>query len=385
MPRPDADSLKKRYEPKPVTVIKTEGQVCAARFTPCGRQLVSGGYDGLVHRWDAEADGFPALEPLAGHGGWVQAVDCHPTDPLLFSADSWGRLSAWAFAEESPKPAWSIEEAHDGWIRDLAVSPDGKWLATCGRDQVVRTWKTSRGKRLSEATGHDQDVLCLAIHPDGKTLVTGDLAGRVRQWDRRKKKCIREFDATELHSRLRLQDVGGVRVMTFSPDGNQLFVAGTRPKNGGNVQGVPLVLVFDFKSGKPAGQGKSAGRIEPASRIEMGKTSDVYVRDLVFHADGFVIAVTSGNPGTGQLLFRRLDDDDAFYSTNKLSNCHAVSLRPGDRRFAVTTTNRGSNGNGRRLNKEGEYAGNTSPIHVMEFPASETTGPAEDGDGKKPG
>ena len=76
---------------------------------------------------------------------------------------------------------------------------------------------------------------------------------------------------------------------------------------------------------------------------------------------------------------------DAFYSTNKLSNCHAVSLRPGDRRFAVTTTNRGSNGNGRRLNKEGEYAGNTSPIHVMEFPASETTGPAEDGDGKKPG
>ena len=40
-----------------------------------------------------------------------------------------------------------------------------------------------------------------------------------------------------------------------------------------------------------------------------------------------------------------------------------------NRRFLLTSTNRGSNGNGRRLDKEGNYIGNYSPVHVMELPA----------------
>jgi hypothetical protein len=45
-------------------------------------------------------------------------------------------------------------------------------------------------------------------------------------------------------------------------------------------------------------------------------------------------------------------------------------MHPNGQLLAVTATNRGSNGNGRRLNKDGEYAGNTSPVHLFELLAA---------------
>ena len=56
-----------------------------------------------------------------------------------------------------------------------------------------------------------------------------------------------------------------------------------------------------------------------------------------------------------------------FYSHTKIANCHAVALHPDGRRYAVTATNRNSNGNGRRLDKEGKDPGNVSPVHVFDL------------------
>ena len=80
------------------------------------------------------------------------------------------------------------------------------------------------------------------------------------------------------------------------------------------------------------------------------------------------MAALSGSPGTGKIVFQRLGDKQPFYSTTKYRNCHSLSLHPSGKRFAITSTNNGSNGNGRRL-KNGEYLGNYSPVHVFDFPA----------------
>ena len=79
------------------------------------------------------------------------------------------------------------------------------------------------------------------------------------------------------------------------------------------------------------------------------------------------MAVTSGTPGQGQVVFQRPDDEKPFFTTTKLSNCHSIHLHEPTGRFAVVATNRGSNGNGRRLGKDGEYEGNNSPIHLFQF------------------
>ncbi|MDA1017653.1 MAG: hypothetical protein O3A00_24740, partial [Planctomycetota bacterium] len=80
----------------------------------------------------------------------------------------------WPYTEERPQPRWSVDVARDGWLRAVAVSSDGKLIATCGLDQRVRVWSADSGKRLHEFVGHGEDVFTVAFHSDNNSLVTGD-------------------------------------------------------------------------------------------------------------------------------------------------------------------------------------------------------------------
>lgn len=354
----DPKELLKQFEPKEVKVLKTERQVCMARFSPCGKFLVGACFDGLLRRWDASQDTLPELPSLAGHGGWAQAVAFHPSEQLLFSVDSWGQLCCWPFAEEKPEPKWKVAEAHNGWIRAVAVSPDGQALATCGADRKVRLWNVADGKKIREIDA-GEDTFCVLFHPDGKSLITGDFKGTIQQWDVLTGNSLRKLDATVLNKTNRLQDVGGIRCMALDAAGTSLAVGGTKPENGGNVQGIPSILLFDLTNG------------ELKQTLTLGANGDVYVTDLAFHPQGFVMAVTSGNPGSGKLVYQRPGDDAPFFESKKLPNCQSLAMHPNGRRLAVVATNANSNGNGRRIGKNTEYPGNFSPIHVLDMPPRE--------------
>jgi hypothetical protein len=98
-----------------------------------------------------------------------------------------------------------------------------------------------------------------------------------------------------------------------------------------------------------------------------GATKDGFIHDAVLHRDGYLIGVTSGIPGNGMILLARPEEKEPFHVNTKLPNCHAVALHPDMKHFVVTSTNRNSNGNGRRLSKDGEYANNSSPLHLFEI------------------
>jgi WD40 repeat protein len=350
----DPKQLLERYGPKELKQLKTDRQLGLARFSPCGKFLFAGGLDGTVRRWAASSDEMAELPPLNGHGGWVQAIALG-SDQRLFTADSWGQLRAWACSENDATAAWSVEKAHDGWIRSVAVSPDGKRLATCGLDQTVRVWSSENGAKLTELAGHGEDVFSAAFHPDGRSLVSGDFKGNIKHWDLETGTCLRDLDARVLFKLDRLQDVGGVRSLAFDRDGTMLAAGGTTPKVGANVQGSPTILVFDWITGMTK------------HSITLGGEGDGFVYDMHFHRDGFLMAVTSGNPGSGKFLFIRPRDKDPFFVTTNLPNCHSLAVHPNGTRLAVTATNGGSNGNGRQL-KDGEYPGNWSPVHIWDMP-----------------
>ena len=293
MQQADIEKLKARFEPHEQHVVTVEPQIVAARFSPCGRQLVAGSLDARVRRWELGTDKAIELTALDGHHGWVQALGFNPAGTRLFIGDSWGQLRGWAFDQLNPMPTWIQETAHDGWLLDMQVSPDGRTLATCGRDQVVRIWSADDGSLRHELTGHNQDVHCVRFHSDGQTLVSGDDRGIVKHWDVAAGKCMGEFDASVLYLLHRLQDVGGARVLTFDKNGQTLACGGTTPKNGGTVQGAPTVLLFDVDS-----RGLR-------HTLTLGAPNHCLVHDIHLHDAGFVMAVTSGTPGQGQLVFQR--------------------------------------------------------------------------------
>ncbi len=336
---------------KPITLDRQAG---AMRFTNDGKLLAVGGYDATVRLWDASAVNgeLKELPAIRGHHrGWVDAlaVGRVSNSSCLFSADTWGRLTCWTL-DNTPAAKWTNERAHDGWIRQLAMSPDGTTLASCGRDGIVRVWNAADGKPLIELKEHAEDVYAVAFHPDG-TLISGDLKGVVRQWDLKANKTARTFDAAVLHKLDRIQDVGGARVLTFSRDGAHLYVAGATPKTGGFVECSPRVLRFNWKTGKQDFEWM------------LGEPKDGFVYELIELPDGHLAAVTSGQPGNGKLLLLKPGEKEPVFATTKMQNCHALALHPDGKRFAVAATVGGSNGNGRQL-KDGKYPGNSSPIHL---------------------
>lgn len=352
----DAKELKERYEPKQTKIVEADPQVLAARFTPCGKYLVAGSFDGRVRRWSAADEALPELESFGGHNGWVQAFATYSERSLAFSGDSWGQLKAWCYADEKPEPKWSVPEAHNGWIRAIAVSPDGKTLASCGADHKLRLWTAADGKPLRDLADYGEDLYTLTFHPDGQSIFSGDGKGLVKQWNVADGKLIREFNAGVLYKYDRIQEVGGVRCLALDKECKLLAVGGCKPAGGGSITGIPTIVIFDVGTG------------ELKQTIELGTTNDVYACDVAFHPTGFLMAVTSGQPGAGKLLFLRPEDKEAFVSNTSMSNCHSLSLSPDGQRLAVVATNKGSNGNGRNLDKSGAYPGNRSPIHLFAIP-----------------
>lgn len=335
--------------------VEMDRQLCVVRYSPDGKALAAGDYTGGVQRWDASGDSLKPLTPLAGHSGWVQALAFHADGKTLFSADSWGRLCAWPFAEKAPKPLWNVADAHAGWVRALAVAPGGKALASCDCKGVIRLWSPLTGK-LTAQWHHEHDLLSLTFAPDGKTLLTGDLRGGIQRRDAATGKVVLTYEAKEMYRVDRIQEVGGVRCLAFSPDGKTLVAGGCRVTTGAFVQGAGLLVYFD------------AATARRARTLAIGKDSDGYVHDLAWHRDGYVMAVTSGQPGTGKLLFHRPGEAAPFFETGKMPNCLSLAAHPAGHRLVVAATNANSSGNGRPLDAKKQYPGNSSPLYIWDLP-----------------
>lgn len=343
----DSVTLKKEF------TFETDRHLSGVCFSPGEDLLMSGGFDGSVRWWKPGEARWEEQDPLVGHHGWVIGPEFSPNGEICVTADSWGAIIAWKRTKLGWEKRWHHAEAHAGWIRQIAISSDGNQIASVSRDQHLKLWKVSNGELLqSKELG--TELFSSAFSPDNQSVLAGDLYGQVRQWSVATGKEQRSFDASELYLEHRLQEIGGARQLRFDAHGKRLAVAGTRPKNGGNVQGVPVVLIFDWQTS------------EKIETVELGATSDVYVTDLSLEGKKTIFATTSGNPGTGQLLGIIPGEEQPFLKDKSLSNCHAFAWSPDRTQLLVTSTNKGSNGNGKRLDANGEYPGNFSQMTMFQ-------------------
>jgi len=110
---------------------------------------------------------------------------------------------------------------HDGWVRSVQFSPDGKTIVSGSFDETVRLWDSASGKELRRFEGHEAPVSAVSFAPDGKSFAAGDHSNVGRLWDARTGKQIRQ---TTKQKRGEMTGVavcaGGRLVVTGSANGN---------------------------------------------------------------------------------------------------------------------------------------------------------------------
>jgi WD40 repeat protein len=68
-------------------------------------------------------------------------------------------------------------------VRSLALSPDGKLLASAGRDGTLNLWDVASGKVLATTQEGVLGFQAVAFSTDGKSLATGGIDCNVSLWD----------------------------------------------------------------------------------------------------------------------------------------------------------------------------------------------------------
>jgi WD40 repeat protein len=155
-----------------------KGPVRGLTFTPDGKALLTGGSDGTIKQWDPTAGGQPAQRLQVG--GAVMALALTRDGKVLFVADGDGWVTRLDLAGGKSR---RLLENPVEMVQALAVSPDGKILALSSRlDQALRLCDATSGKEVDVLDWHTDWVSGAAFSAEGKFLATAGRDGMVRLW-----------------------------------------------------------------------------------------------------------------------------------------------------------------------------------------------------------
>ena len=72
---------------------------------------------------------------------------------------------------------------HTDSLECVAISPDGRRIATASDDRTVKIWDAETGQEVLTLRDHTAAVTCVAFSPDGHRLVSGSIDHTARIWD----------------------------------------------------------------------------------------------------------------------------------------------------------------------------------------------------------
>jgi WD40 repeat protein len=269
-------------------------------------EIYCGGYDRFIHRLKLAGDKIETVAKWRQHDSYVSSLAVFRAGgkPVIISGGYDGAL-VWSDIESGS--VIRRVTAHNGWLRRLKLLPGGERFVTVGDDMLARLWETRTGKLIRAFEGHAKKtpqhhptaLYAVAVSSDGKHIATGDRIGDVRVWRTDDGSIAANFQVPVLYTydpRERHRSIGGIRSLAFSPDDKFLAVGGIGQV--GNVDGLAgpaTVEVWNWRSPR---------RIT-AFGAEKHKA---LVNSLIFHPKHPILIGAGGGGDNGLLALWKLDD-----------------------------------------------------------------------------
>lgn len=203
-----------------------ETEVLAVALSPDGRLALTGDKNGMANLWDVATR--KSLGQFANKGGRINAVAFSPDSRRVVTASEDMNVRLWdvetqqelqRFSDKIPSIT-SLEFLPDGrrvvlggyraiviWDSEtnqavrrfagkphafrLAVSEDGRFIASGADDMIIRLWEAETGQLLKEMKGHTEQITGVDFSPDGSQLITSSRETSIRLWDTKSGEQVR--------------------------------------------------------------------------------------------------------------------------------------------------------------------------------------------------
>ena len=222
-----------------ISKIQLPTGVLGASITPDGATLAAACMDG-VYSVDVSSK---SASKLGEHRSYASSAVLLNASREVVSAGydgvvQWFKLSDRSFVRE--------KKLHDFWSWDMTVSPDESMIASVTGQYLAGGYKYEPAAEsepsvriVSAKTGtiihslpHVPSVQSVAFSPDSRFVAAGNLMGEVRIWDAHDGTLVRSFTTDGFTSWGIIKShsyLGGIFAMSFSPNGNELLLAGMGP------------------------------------------------------------------------------------------------------------------------------------------------------------
>ncbi|KAL7285253.1 hypothetical protein ACG7TL_000347 [Trametes sanguinea] len=143
---------------------------------------------------------------LSGHSRSISSVKFSPDGKMLASCAADRLIKLW---DAENGDIIHTFEGHSEGISDVAWSSNGEFLASASDDKTVRLWSLETFAVVRVLQGHTNFVFCVNFNPSSTLLASGGFDETVRVWDVARGKTLKTLPA---HS-------DPVTAVTFNHDG----------------------------------------------------------------------------------------------------------------------------------------------------------------------
>jgi WD40 repeat protein len=214
----------------PVKNLQHPNLVDSAAFDDTGDRLATGCHDGNLRIWDV-----PKNTPLKTIEAHVTKTPQTIQNPIY--AVLWTKDHKQVFTASFDRSIKLWDAASGNMVREFKAAPEPKPADP----------KTPP-KKAGEPVGHRDQVFSIALSKDGKLLASGSSDQTVKLWDVATGKVVRDFENPDLKPAFPDEPApshpGWVHAVRFTPDGQFLVSAGRAPK------GKAYLAVWQVSTGK---------------------------------------------------------------------------------------------------------------------------------------
>jgi len=171
-------------------------------------QILTGSRDGSIRRWNRHKSA-KYLHRWWPHQGHVRRMRVSPDGKWVLSYGD-NLLIETSVATGEPRIRW---DRHRGTVQAAAFLPTGGRVVSGSIDETLRVWDVANGKTVRVIEGARLGAFSVAVSPDGKRIAAGCKDGVIREFAAADGKLLRELKGHR----------GWVRAIAYTPDGCRLL------------------------------------------------------------------------------------------------------------------------------------------------------------------